>query len=86
MVVAPWIIYVALAVFAGVAAYSYVQMRKMQKRNKGPDALQDVGFIAEEGTTISHGYGTYDMYPIYTEFFDLQTKKIKKKVVSNEFD
>lgn len=74
----PLIAWAAIALFAVTTVFTYMQMRKMQKRNKGPEASQDVGSIAEEGTTISHGYGTYDMYPVYTEFFDLETEEIRQ--------
>ena len=78
MVIAPWLIYAFLAVTAAIAVYSYVQMRKMQKKN-GQSANQLDGTIADEGTSFSDIAGSPHMYGNITHLWGKSTTPIKSK-------
>ena len=78
MVIAPWLIYAFLAVTAAIAVYSYVQMRKMQKKN-GQSANQLDGTIADEGTSFSDIAGSPHMYGNITHLWGQRTSAIKSK-------
>lgn len=67
---------VALVVAVVVAIYSYVQMRKMQKKNR-PKAGQLDGTIADEGTSFSDIAGSPHMYGNITHIWGRTTTPIK---------
>ncbi|WP_291370317.1 MULTISPECIES: hypothetical protein [unclassified Acinetobacter] len=76
MVVPLWLIYAAVAFAAAIAVYSYVQMRKMQKKN-GQSANQLDGTIADEGTSFSDIAGSPHMYGNITHLWGKSTTPIK---------
>lgn len=78
MVIAPWVIYVMLALMVATAAYSYYTMRKMQKKNK-QEANQLDGTIADEGTSFSDIAGSPHMYGNMTHIWGQRTTPIKSK-------
>ncbi|WP_347464250.1 hypothetical protein ABEF85_05285 [Acinetobacter thermotolerans] len=78
MVVAPWLIYAALALAAASAIYTYVQMRKMQKKNR-PKPNQLDGTIADEGTSFCDIAGSPHVYANITDIWDKSTSPIKQK-------
>ena len=78
MVIAPWLIYAFLAVTAAMMVYTYVSMRKMQKKN-GQKANQLDGTIADEGTSFSDIAGSPHMYGNITHLFGQNTTPIKQK-------
>lgn len=78
MVVPLWLIYAAVAFAAAIAVYSYVQMRKMQKKNR-QSANQLDGTIADEGTSFSDIAGSPHMYGNITHLWGQSTTPIKSK-------
>ena len=78
MVIAPWLIYAFLAITAAMAVYTYVQMRKMQKKNR-QSANQLDGTIADEGTSFSDIAGSPHMYGNITHLWGQSTTPIKSK-------
>ena len=78
MVIAPWVIWAMLALMAATAIYTYVQMRKMQKKNR-QSANQLDGTIADEGTSFSDIAGSPHMYGNITHLWGQTTTPIKSK-------
>ncbi len=78
MVIAPWVIYAMLALFVATAAFSYITMRKAQKKNK-QSANQLDGTIADEGTSFSDIAGSPHMYGNITHMWGQTTTAIKSK-------
>ena len=70
------IIAAVLAVIVGI--YNYVQMRKMQKKNR-QNANQLDGTIADEGTSFSDIAGSPHMYGNITHMWGQRTDAIKSK-------
>ena len=70
------IIAAVLAVIVGI--YNYVQMRKMQKKNR-QSANQLDGTIADEGTSFSDIAGSPHMYGNITHLWGQTTTPIKSK-------
>ncbi|MFH7767567.1 hypothetical protein [Acinetobacter sp. BSP-28] len=73
-----WIIYAMWAVAIATAVYTYVQMRKMQKKNR-QNANQLDGTIADEGTSFSDIAGSPHMYGNITHLWGQTTTPIKSK-------
>ena len=78
MVIAPWLIWAMLALTAATAIYTYVSMRKMQKKNR-QSANQLDGTIADEGTSFSDIAGSPHMYGNITHMWGKTTIPIKSK-------
>lgn len=78
MVIAPWVIWAMLALMAATAIYTYVSMRKMQKKNR-QSANQLDGTIADEGTSFSDIAGSPHMYGNVTHIWGKSTTPIKSK-------
>ena len=78
MVIAPWLIYAFLAVTAAMMVYTYISMRKMQKKNR-QSANQLDGTIADEGTSFSDVAGSPHMYGNITHLWGQTTTPIKSK-------
>lgn len=70
------IIAAVLAVIVGI--YNYVQMRKMQKKNR-QSANQLDGTIADEGTSFSDNAGSPHVYGNITHLWGQTTTPIKSK-------
>lgn len=73
-----WLVYAAWAVAIATAVYAYVQMRKMQKKNR-QSANQLDGTIADEGTSFSDIAGSPHMYGNITHMWGKTTTPIKSK-------
>ena len=78
MVIAPWVIWAMLALMAATAIYTYVSIRKMQKKNR-QSANQLDGTIADEGTSFSDIAGSPHMYGNITHLWGQSTTPIKSK-------
>lgn len=78
MVIAPWLIWAMLALTAATAIYTYVSMRKMQKKNR-QSANQLDGTIADEGSSFSDIAGSPHMYGNITHLWGQTTTPIKSK-------
>ena len=78
MVIAPWLIWAMLALTAATVIYTYVSMRKMQKKNR-QSANQLDGTIADEGTSFSDIAGSPHMYGNITHLWGQTTTPIKSK-------
>lgn len=78
MVIAPWVIYAMYALVIATAIYTYVSMRKMQKKNR-QNANQLDGTIADEGTSFSDIAGSPHMYGNITHLWGQSTTPIKSK-------
>ena len=78
MVIAPWLIWAMLALTAATAIYTYVSMRKMQKKNR-QSANQLDATIADEGTSFSDIAGSPHMYGNITHLWGKTTTPIKSK-------
>ena len=78
MVIAPWLIYAFLAITAAMAVYTYVQMRKMQKKNR-PKPNQLDGTIADEGISFHDIAGSPHVHANITDIWGKSTQAIKKK-------
>ncbi|WP_180177656.1 hypothetical protein [Acinetobacter sp. YH01005] len=61
-----------------VGVYTYLQMRKMQKKNR-PKPNQLDGTIADEGTSFSDIAGSPHMYGNITDIWGKTTSTIKQK-------
>lgn len=68
----------SLAVSVVIGIYSFLQMRKMQKKN-GQKANQLDGTIADEGTSFSDIAGSPHMYGNITHLWGQSTTPIKSK-------
>jgi len=73
-----WLVYAMVALTVATAVYSYMQMRKMQKKN-GQTANQQDGTIADEGATLSDISGSPHMYGNITHMWEQNTTPIKSK-------
>ena len=78
MLIPVWAIYAMWAVVIATAVYTYVQMRKMQKKNR-QSANQLDGTIADEGTSFSDIAGSPHMYGNITHLWGQRTAAIKSK-------
>ena len=79
MIVLPlWAIWTMVAVTAAMMVYTFVQMRKMQKKN-GQSANQLDGTIADEGASFSDIAGSPHMYGNITHLWGQTTTPIKSK-------
>lgn len=78
MVIAPWLIYAFLAITAAMAVYTYVQMRKMQKKNR-PRPNQIDGTIADEGVSFCDIAGSPHIHPNITDLWNKKSEAIKQK-------
>lgn len=78
MLIPVWAIYAMWAVVIATAVYTYVQMRKMQKKNR-QSANQLDGTIADEGTSFSDIAGSPHMYGNITHLWGQSTTPIKSK-------
>ena len=78
MLIPVWAIYAMWAVVIATAVYTYVQMRKMQKKNR-QSANQLDGTIADEGTSFSDIAGSPHMYGNITHMWGKTTIPIKSK-------
>ena len=78
MLIPVWAIYAMWAVVIATAVYTYVQMRKMQKKNR-QSANQLDGTIADEGTSFSDIAGSPHMYGNVTHLWGQTTTPIKSK-------
>ena len=78
MLIPVWLVYAAWAVAIATAVYSYMQMRKMQKKNR-QSANQLDGTIADEGTSFSDIAGSPHMYGNITHIWGQSTTPIKSK-------
>lgn len=73
-----WVIYAMWAVTIVTAVYTYMQMRKMQKKNQ-QKANQLDGTIADEGSSFSDIAGSPHMYGNITHMWGQNTTPIKSK-------
>ena len=78
MVIPVWLVYAMWAVMIATAIYTYVSMRKMQKKNR-QSANQLDGTIADEGTSFSDIAGSPHMYGNITHLWGQTTTPIKSK-------
>ncbi|MEG1856310.1 MAG: hypothetical protein RR231_12515 [Acinetobacter sp.] len=78
MVIAPWIIYAALALAAASAIYTYYTMRKSQKRNRAEPTQLD-GSISDEGVSFSDIAGSPHIYGNIVWKGDESTTPIKSE-------
>lgn len=69
---------IAGAVSLVVGVYTFLQMRKMQKKNR-PKPNQLDGTIADEGTSFCDIAGSPHVHANITDIWDKSTKAIKKK-------
>ena len=76
MLIPVWAIYAMWAVMIATAIYTYVSMRKMQKKNR-QSANQLDGTIADEGTSFSDIAGSPHMYGNITHIWGRTTTPIK---------
>ena len=73
-----WLVYAMWVAAIATAVYAYVQMRKMQKKNR-QSANQLDGTIADEGTSFSDIAGSPHMYGNITHMWGKSTTPIKSK-------
>ena len=78
MVIAPWVLWAMAALFVATAAFSYMAMRKAQKKNQ-TSANQLDGTIADEGTSFSDIAGSPHMYGNMTHIWGQRTSAMKSK-------
>lgn len=69
---------VAAVVALVFSVYSYIQMRKMQKKNR-PKASQIDGTIADEGTSFCDIAGSPHIHPNITDLWNKKSEAIKQK-------
>ncbi|MEG0341983.1 MAG: hypothetical protein RR633_07350 [Acinetobacter sp.] len=69
---------VAALISLAVSVYSYIQMRKMQKKNKREPSQLD-GSIADEGVSFSDIAGSPHMYGNIVDKWGETTQPIKAK-------
>lgn len=74
----PWLVIGLLAFSAAVGVYNFLQMRKMQKKNR-PKPNQLDGTIADEGISFYDLAGSPHVHANITDIWDKSTKAIKKK-------
>lgn len=73
-----WLAIGALVLSVAVGVYTFLQMRKMQKKNR-PKPNQLDGTIADEGTSFCDIAGSPHVHANITDIWDKSTKAIKKK-------
>ncbi|QIC63316.1 hypothetical protein [Acinetobacter schindleri] len=73
-----WLAIGVAALSAAVGVYTFLQMRKMQKKNR-PKPNQLDGTIADEGTSFCDIAGSPHVHANITDIWDKSTKAIKKK-------
>lgn len=73
-----WLAIGAAVLSAAVGVYTFLQMRKMQKKNR-PKPNQLDGTIADEGTSFCDIAGSPHVHANITDIWDKSTKAIKKK-------
>lgn len=78
MIIPLWAIWAMVAFTAAIAVFTYVQMRKMQKKNR-QSANQLDGTIADEGISFSDIAGSPHMYGNITHMWGKTTTPIKSK-------
>lgn len=78
MLIPVWAIYAMWAVVIATAVYTYMQTRKMQKKNR-QSANQLDGTIADEGISFSDIAGSPHMYGNVTHLWGQTTTPIKSK-------
>lgn len=69
---------VAAVISVAVGVYTFLQMRKMQKKNR-PKPNQLDGTIADEGVSFYDLAGSPHVHANITDIWDKSTKAIKKK-------
>jgi len=70
---------IGAAIFSvAVGVYTFLQMRKMQKKNR-PKPNQLDGTIADEGVSFYDIAGSPHVHANITDIWDKSTKAIKKK-------
>lgn len=76
----PWVIValVSAAFAVAIGVYTYIRMRKMQKKNR-PQASQMDGSITGEGTIVHDIAGSPHLYGNDVEKFNLSVSEIKQK-------
>ena len=76
--VIPLLLIAAAVVSLAVGIYTFLQMRKMQKKNR-PKPNQLDGTIADEGVSFYDIAGSPHVHANITDIWDKSTKAIKKK-------
>ena len=76
--VIPLLLIAAAVVSLAVGIYTFLQMRKMQKKNR-PKPNQLDGTIADEGTSFCDIAGSPHVHANITDIWDKSTMAIKKK-------
>ena len=74
----PILLIAAAAVSLAVGIYTFLQMRKMQKKNQ-PKPNQLDGTIADEGTSFCDIAGSPHVHANITDIWGKSTQAIKKK-------
>jgi flagellar basal body-associated protein FliL len=74
----PILLIAAAAVSLAVGIYTFLQMRKMQKKNR-PKAGQIDGTIADEGVSFCDIAGSPHVHPNITDLWNKKSKAIKQK-------
>ena len=69
---------VAAVVALAFSVYSYIQMRKMQKKNR-PKPNQIDGTIADEGVSFCDIAGSPHIHPNITDLWNKKSEAIKQK-------
>ena len=69
---------VAAVISVAVGVYTFLQMRKMQKKNR-PKPNQLDGTIADEGVSFCDIAGSPHVHANITDIWDKSTEAIKKK-------
>ena len=73
-----WLAIGVAVLSAAVGVYTFLQMRKMQKKNR-PKPNQLDGTIADEGVSFYDIAGSPHVHANITDIWDKSTKAIKKK-------
>lgn len=73
-----WLLIGLLAFSAAVGVYNFLQMRKMQKKNR-PKPNQLDGTIADEGISFHDIAGSPHVHANITDIWDKTTSTIKQK-------
>ena len=74
----PILLIAAAAVSLAVGIYTFLQMRKMQKKNR-PKPNQIDGTIADEGVSFCDIAGSPHVHPNITDLWNKKSEAIKKK-------
>lgn len=74
----PMLLIAAAAVSLAVGIYTFLQMRKMQKKNR-PKAGQIDGTIADEGVSFCDIAGSPHIHPNITDLWNKKSEAIKQK-------